>query len=58
MVYSAPDTSAAAGQVVIARFLVLHSILSLLVALIGALTFGWFASRGERSARRSGGTNP
>ena len=46
-VYLDTDTSAAAVQGLMARFLVLHSILSLLLGLIGAVTFAFFAGRGE-----------
>lgn len=43
------DTSA---QGVIARFLVVHSVLSVLLGLVGAIVFGFFADRGERAGRR------
>ena len=39
------DTSAAAIRGLMARFLVVQSILSLLLGLIGAMTFGFFARR-------------
>ncbi len=45
--YFDSDTSAAAIQGLTARFLVFQSILSLLLGLIGAMTFGFFARRGE-----------
>ncbi len=41
------DTSVAAIRGLMARFLVVQSILSLLLGLIGAMTFGFFARRGE-----------
>jgi hypothetical protein len=41
------DTSAAATRELMARFLVVQSILSLPLGLIGAMTFGFFARRGE-----------
>jgi hypothetical protein len=45
--YFDSDTSAAAVQGLMARFLVVQSLLSLLLGLIGAMTFGFFARRGE-----------
>jgi hypothetical protein len=50
--YLDPDTSAAAVQGVIARFLVVHSILSILLGLFGAMVFGSFANKGERAGPR------
>jgi hypothetical protein len=41
------DTPAVPIQGPMARFLVVHSILSLLLGLIGAITFGFFARQGE-----------
>jgi hypothetical protein len=51
------DTSAAAIQGLMARFLVVHSLLSLLLGVIGAMTFGFFACRGE-STESSGPASP
>ncbi len=45
--YFDSENSAAAVQGVIARFLVVHSVLSLLLSWIGAMAFGFFAGRGE-----------
>jgi hypothetical protein len=50
--YLDTDTSAAAVQGAIARFLVVHSLLSILLGLLGAMVFGFFADRGERAGRR------
>jgi hypothetical protein len=56
--YIDPDPSAAALQAWTARFLVLHSLLSLVLALLGAATFSFFAGRGERATRRGRGGVP
>ena len=45
--YSDSDTSAAAIQGLMARFLVVQSLFSLLLGLIGAKTFCFFARRGD-----------
>lgn len=50
--YLDADTSAAALQGMIARFLVVHSVLSVLLGLIGAMAFGFFADQGEQAERR------
>jgi hypothetical protein len=51
-----PDTSAAAAQRWTARFLILHSLMSLVLALLGATIFSLFAAR--RHGVRAGSSPP
>jgi hypothetical protein len=56
-----PDRSAAVLQRVIARVLVVHCVLCVLLSLLGAYVFSFFAARriaSERAHRRLGGNSP
>jgi hypothetical protein len=55
------DTSVAALQRVIARALVVHCVMSLLIALLGATVFSYFAARrlaSDHARRQLGGNSP
>ena len=55
------DTSVAALQRVIARALVIHCVMSLLIALLGATIFRYFAARrlaSDHARRQLGGNSP
>jgi hypothetical protein len=55
------DTSVAALQRVIARALVVHCVMSLLIALLGATVFKYFAARrleSDHAGRQLGGNSP
>jgi hypothetical protein len=56
-----PDSSAAALQRVIARTLVVHCVVSLLIALLGATVFKYFSARrleSDLARRQLGGNSP